>query len=152
MICKQVLEPLKKSPLAGLPIWAGEYKAWYQSLPESDVKDFKKDFQLLHGWLGSATCGGDGVEMRGVSIFEFQVSYYKGPGDHQMSFGIFELGSRQPFGVLSAMCGRSEDRLDQEGRRDPMEGLPGVVPPATSQQQGAKLGFRCRGGLWGPRA
>ena len=31
----------------------------------------------------------------GVSIFEFQVSYFKGTEDHQMDFGIYELGKKQ---------------------------------------------------------
>ena len=37
----------------------------------------------------------------GVSLFEFQVSYFKGPGDHQMTFGIYELGSTQSLAWAS---------------------------------------------------
>ncbi|CAL1169213.1 unnamed protein product [Cladocopium goreaui] len=96
VICSQVLEPLKDTPLSGLPIWAGEYKAWYQSMPESKVKDFKQDFATVTSWLGqSGSCDGKGAPITGVSLFEFQVSYFKGPGDHQMTFGIYELGSTQ---------------------------------------------------------
>ncbi|CAK9095936.1 Prostaglandin F synthase [Durusdinium trenchii] len=96
VICKQVLQPLKATPLSGLPIWAGEYKAWYQSMPDSKVADFKEDWSKLSSWVQQgASCDAAGAPLRGVSIFEFQVSYYKGPGDHQMTFGLYELGSKQ---------------------------------------------------------
>jgi len=110
VICSQVLKPLKDTPLSGLPIWAGEYKAWYQSLPESKVNDFKEDFSRVSSWLGeSNSCDGDGAPLQGLSLFEFQVSYYKGSGDHQMTFGIYELGSKQLGSTTKAEETKWED-------------------------------------------
>ena len=33
VICSQLLQHVEQTPLKNLPILAGEYKAWYQSLP-----------------------------------------------------------------------------------------------------------------------
>ncbi|CAK9051215.1 unnamed protein product [Durusdinium trenchii] len=66
VICKQVLQPLKATPLSGLPIWAGEYKAWYQSMPDSKVADFKEDWSKLSSWVQQgASCDAAGAPLRG---------------------------------------------------------------------------------------
>jgi len=94
-ICGQVLQPLKSSPLSGMPVWAGEYKAWYQSEKKNPISDFQTDYGKIASWVGSSSCGGAGANLTGVSIFEFQVSYFKGTKEHQMDFGIYELGKKQ---------------------------------------------------------
>jgi len=96
VICQQVLQPLQSSPLSSFPIWAGEYKAWYQSLPESKISDFKEDYKKIASWTaGTGSCDGSRVSLTGVSLFEFQISYFKGEADHQMDFGMYQLGKKQ---------------------------------------------------------
>ncbi|CAJ1388945.1 unnamed protein product [Effrenium voratum] len=95
VICSHLLSPLQQTPLAGLPVWAGEYKAWYQSLSDSKMSDFEEDFKKISSWVGASSCAGAGARLEGVSLFEFQVSYFKGSEDHQMDFGVYELGSKK---------------------------------------------------------
>lgn len=96
VICENVLAGLAQSPLSGLPVWSGEYKAWYQSMPDSDMKVFQDDVHKMRLLAdGHNTCPAAGAKLTGFSIFEFQTSYWKGDGDHQMDFGIYDLGSQE---------------------------------------------------------
>lgn len=96
VICERLLGPFQGTPLAGVPVYAGEYKPWYMSLPDQDTQAFSDDLAVVKGFVdGTGTCAGHSGKslLRGVAVFEFQVSYWKGPGDHQMDYGIYDLGN-----------------------------------------------------------
>merc|ERR1712070_425146 len=60
----------------------------FMSQPGSDVNVFKDDLKKV---ISGSMCENHQA-LTGGFVFEFQTSYWKGPGD-QLVFGLYELGS-----------------------------------------------------------
>jgi len=87
-LCPLILEKYGASPLRDIPLYIGEYHDFRES-----AIDLESDLRTLNGYMQQSPCGDGGPSLAGVSVFEFQTSYYKGTGDGQDKFGIFDLGS-----------------------------------------------------------
>lgn len=103
VVCSQVLTHLANSPFKNAPVFAGEYKPTWQSLPASKMTDFKDDLALMANSFAGADACRDNKALRGVSVFEFQTSYWKGgEGGGELVFGIYELGNKTLGKTISA--------------------------------------------------
>eukprot|EP00933_Yihiella_yeosuensis_P084998 TRINITY_DN99778_c0_g1_i1.p1 TRINITY_DN99778_c0_g1~~TRINITY_DN99778_c0_g1_i1.p1 ORF type:complete len:260 (+),score=36.75 TRINITY_DN99778_c0_g1_i1:2-781(+) len=100
VICDQLLTGIQNSLLADFPVWSGEYKAKQHSQSDSKVVgpgSFEEDLKIMKSFVdGSGSCrlGGPSKTLHGFSVFEFQESYFKGPGEMRW-FGIYGLGKKQ---------------------------------------------------------